>query len=274
MMGVSTLPSSHPQADAAGAAPGWSALARELDAWAKADRTATFWWRDDDAVAATPELRRLLDLARHHGAPLALAVIPRRAEPGLFAALAGYKNVRVLQHGYDHANHAPAGAKKCELGPERPPAKVLAELAEGRARLRKAAAGLLLDALVPPWNRIDPAVAAGLPGLGFIGLSAANPRPAARDAAGLLRANTHVDPVDWHGGRGFVGESAALGAALKHLAARRLGDADRDEPTGLLTHHLVQDAACWRFVDRFLAATTRHPRARWLDAAMVFGPAS
>lgn len=274
MMGVSTLPGSHSQADADGAAQGWSALTRELGAWARAGRMATFWWRDDDAVAVTPELRRLLDLAGRHGAPVALAVIPRPAEAGLFATLARYKGVRVLQHGYDHANHAPAGAKKSELGCERPAAKVLAELAEGRALLRKATGGLLLDVLAPPWNRIDPAVAAGLPGLGFIGLSSANPRQASRDAAGLLRANTHVDPVDWHGGRGFLGDDAALGAALKHLVARRLGKADPDEPTGLLTHHLVQNAACWRFVDRFLTATARHPAARWLDAAQVFGPVS
>ena len=42
---------------------GWDALARELDAWGEAGAVATLWWRDDDAVADTPTLRRLLSLA-------------------------------------------------------------------------------------------------------------------------------------------------------------------------------------------------------------------
>jgi len=111
-MGVSRLPRS--RRDAAKAADqGWKALARELDAWARAGRTATFWWRDDDAVAPTPALKRLLRLAGRHRTPIALAVIPRPAVKSLFDRLADHANVRVLQHGYEHANHAPAGAKKC-----------------------------------------------------------------------------------------------------------------------------------------------------------------
>ena len=35
---------------------------------------------------------------------------------------------------------------------------------------------------------------------------------------GLLQVNTHVDLIDWKGGRGFVGEAAALGALLRALA--------------------------------------------------------
>ena len=38
----------------------WDRLEREIDAWAAAGREATLWWRDDDAVAATAELERLL----------------------------------------------------------------------------------------------------------------------------------------------------------------------------------------------------------------------
>ncbi|MEK9660397.1 MAG: hypothetical protein VW644_01455, partial [Alphaproteobacteria bacterium] len=42
----------------------WDALAAELDVWAAAGRTATLWWRDDDADAASPALERLLALQR------------------------------------------------------------------------------------------------------------------------------------------------------------------------------------------------------------------
>ena len=87
-----------------------------------------------------------------------------------------------------------------------------------------------------------------------------------------------LDWLDWRGGRGFVGETAALGLAVGHLAARRaaagngVGDeaGGGDEPTGLLSHHLVHDAAAWDFIEAFIAATAAHPAARWLDAAEAF----
>ena len=46
----------------------WSDLEAELEAWRCRGRRATFWWRDDDAVEATPALERLLGLADGSGA--------------------------------------------------------------------------------------------------------------------------------------------------------------------------------------------------------------
>jgi hypothetical protein len=43
-------------------------------------------------------------------------------------------------------------------------------------------------------------------------------------------------------------------------------------PTGLLTHHLVFDAAAWRFVAELLARTRRHPAARWVGVAEAVRP--
>ena len=81
----------------------WTDLAIELDHWTAAGRQASFWWRDDDAVAWTPALERLL--ARAEGLPVALAVIPGEAEPALGEALAEFDGVRALQHGWRHENH-------------------------------------------------------------------------------------------------------------------------------------------------------------------------
>src|SRR4029450_2060394 len=67
----------------------WPDLDAELDAWAKAGRRAPLWWRDDDAARTTPALERLLALHARHGVPLALAVIPGRAEPSLGGGGAG-----------------------------------------------------------------------------------------------------------------------------------------------------------------------------------------
>lgn len=243
--------------------PDWSDLEAELDRWSGAGRQAAFWWRDDDAAAASSALARLLALAE--GVPLALAVIPGTAEPSLAETLARRERVRVLQHGWRHANHG--GTAKSELGPERPLRARLDELAAGRDRLSALFGERVLPMLVPPWNRIGEDLVAMLPSLGFRALSTYKARRAALAAPGLAAINTHVDLVDWSGSRGFIGESAALGLALDHLQARRLGVADAGEPTGLLTHHLVQDAATGDFLRRFLALAREHRGARILDLA-------
>src|SRR5579859_3936699 len=113
MTGLGTLPST----TSAKPESGWADLDAELGIWQSAGRTADFWWRDDDAVVATPALDRLLALTE--GVPIALAVIPGQAGIGLAARLAGVPNVAVLQHGWQHVNHAPAEEKKSELGAHR-----------------------------------------------------------------------------------------------------------------------------------------------------------
>jgi hypothetical protein len=82
-----------PRADAANSA-NWADLAAELDRWEKAGRVADLWWRDDDAVAATPQLDALLHLAGE--VPVALAVIPALARPELAEAVRGRPGVALL----------------------------------------------------------------------------------------------------------------------------------------------------------------------------------
>lgn len=252
----------------------WTALSRELDRWAADGLRATFWWRDDDARAPGPALDALLESAATENAPLALAVIPADADPALNERVAGLPNLAILQHGYAHQNHAPASEKKQELGPHRPFPSVIGELATGQARLERIFGSRFLPILVPPWNRIAPALVPMLPAFGYRGLSVYQPRARREAAPGLIQANAHIDIVDWAGERGFVGEEAALGMAIGHLAARRAGHADAREPTGLLTHHLVHDSACRAFLDRFLAAVATHPAAEWLEAGAVFAPSA
>jgi hypothetical protein len=242
----------------------WEDLKRELDAWGQAERLATLWWRDDDAVAPSPALDRLNDLGRAHGVVAALAVVPKTAE----AALPG---AALFQHGYAHINHG--AAKKAELGPERPAQAIASELASGRRRLLDLFADRVLPVLAPPWNRIAPDVVALLPGLGFRGLSTYRPRQRSEAAPGLVQVNTHADIIDWRQRR-FAGDDAAIGAILRHLIDRRLGRADAGEPTGILTHHLVHDAPAWSFLETLLKFTRTHPAIRWLTPAQAFGFAS
>jgi hypothetical protein len=267
-------------ADRAVAAPetaSWHDLIAELDRWAAAGRRATFWWRDDDAEALSPRLERLLALshpARGRPVPLGLAVIPAAADPALAARLRPERHVRVLQHGWAHANHAPADERTIELGDHRPLRMVLAELDRGRSRLEGLFGRRFIPVIVPPWNRIAPRVARALPRRGFGGLSASGPRPRRRPASAKSRdfaaANVHIDIFAWRPRARFIGTGKALAQAVRHLAARRSGQVDPDEPTGLMTHHRQHDAACWRFVARFLAVTAAHPAVRWLPADRLF----
>jgi hypothetical protein len=126
---------------------GFAGLTAALDRLTDTGRTTLFWWRDDDAVAASPALDRLLNLARSHAAPLALAVIPARLEPSLAQRLTALEHdqwpagrLALLQHGYSHTNNAPDGEKKCELGPHRPLPLTQGDLATGWAQLEMLAA--------------------------------------------------------------------------------------------------------------------------------------
>jgi len=249
----------------------WDALARECDEWAAAGRTIELWWRDDDAVADTPALRRLIGIAT---VPLSLAVIPAGLDPSLPALLKSRSSTSVLQHGFDHGNRAPAGAKKSEFPATRPWAEVAGDLELGRDRLKAAFGAQFVPALTPPWNRIDASHASRLPELAYRGLTtylARKQGEAARGSGrGVTQVNTHVDVIDWHGTRGFLGLAASLGLLAQHLAAKRLGRADPAEPTGLLTHHLVHDTETWEFLGALLDWCAKRPNVEWRSAADLF----
>lgn len=251
----------------------WAALDAELDRWRDAGRAATLWWRDDDAATATAGLHRLLAVRRRTGAPLALATVPADADRSLADALADQTGVTVLAHGFAHRNHAGPGEKKAEFGPGRDPAAAAAEIADGKARLDALLPGRTAPVFAPPWNRIAPAVVALLPRLGFAGLSTAAARPRRDAAPGLVQVNVHADPVDWRGGRGFRGGADVVNDIVAHLAARRGGAADPDEPTGLMTHHPVHDDCTWAFVERLIDRSAGRG-ARWLAAGEAFGLAA
>jgi len=247
----------------------WIDLEGELDAWSSLGRRATFWWRDDDARQATSRLEQLISLRRNAGIPLSMAVIPENVSTSLSGRLSHLAEVTVLQHGYAHANHAPEGEKKAELGAHRPQEAIHGELLAGAQALKKHFGLRFLPVLVPPWNRIDPDLVGTLAGLGYSGLSTWGPRDITQ-VHSLVRTNTHVDIIDWSGTRDFVGEEAALDQAIAHLRARRSGEADPEEPTGLLTHHLVHTRKSWTFLDDLFRHTKKHPAVRWLAAHQLF----
>ncbi|MGE0213124.1 MAG: polysaccharide deacetylase family protein [Parvibaculaceae bacterium] len=243
---------------------GWDDLGVELARWVGAGRTATLWWRDDDAADRTPAVERLVGLAEASGAPVHLAVVPAPLTERLTAYLMRSAVTRVLQHGYAHANYAPKGTGKWELGDHRPLEAVLAELDVGRRRLAAAFGKKFLPVLVPPWTRISDSVTAALAAAGFEVLSTEGARADRFAAPGLLALHAHCDPIRWKGGAQFRGEDRSLALIVEHLAARREGRADLTEPTGLCTHHLALDGEGWEFVERLLQYTVEHRAVRWI----------
>jgi hypothetical protein len=237
----------------------WTKLVEELDRWHDAGRKAHFWLRDDDAQEPTPALGELLQRLRAHNAPCLLAIIPMRAGEPLAARLQDEPLVRIAMHGAWHTNHAPAGMKSAETPVERGISPILAELGAARARLIAHFGEQSGDWYVPPWNRIDKAVAAGLPDLGFSAISTfadnlLNLAPA------LAQLNTHIDLMDWKGGRvGRTEAAVAMDIAAQLARVRERGWA----PVGILAHHLVHDATAWSVMDMILDLVSRHPAALW-----------
>lgn len=251
----------------------WDALTRELDLWEEAGRTATFWWRDDDAADHTDALDTLLDLRDTLDVPLALAVIPARATAALRDRLSTASNIAVLQHGYSHKNFADPDARKIELDDSRPAAYVIGDLATGAQALESFPGHL--PVLVPPWNRIAPHLIPFLPELGFRGLSTIGARTRPDPIAGLHANNVHVDLVDWRGKRtgragSFLGVDTILGDTVAHLTARRTGAADAEEATGMMSHHAVLDTESASFLSEFVARTRIHGAVRWTAAEEMF----
>lgn len=244
----------------------WTIFVGELDRLAEQNATVSFWLRDDDAVAPTQALERLFTVA--DGVPLALAVIPSGATPELADRVAAENDCAVLQHGFAHTNHAAPDERKSELGDDRPLVRVLDELHTGHARLQELFAERALPVLAPPWNRIADDVAADLSTLGITGLSRFG--AVRRQWPGLRQANTHIDPIDWRGTRGHLGDTAVLGDLLGEVRRRHVDRTLRDEPIGILTHHLVVDEAGWSFLARFISETRRHPAVLWRHPAQLF----
>ena len=238
-----------------------------LDAASARAAELRFWWRDDDAQAATPQLARLLDLATRFHLPLGLAVVPAAVAPQLADHVECVAQLHVLQHGWSHRNHSPPGEKKMELGDHRPKEAIERELRLGFERLRGLFPGRFLPVLVPPWNRIGAAAKAAMPSIGLCGLSTFGPA----DAAAIHQANVHLDIFAWRPARRPLTPSEIY-AGLCREVSRRLDGAS--EPIGIMTHHLVQSEESWALLEEIFALLRTHPAAAWpaIPALFDLGP--
>lgn len=243
-------------------------LRRELDTWASNGQVASLWWRDDDADSPTEAVRRMLDLSGDSGATVVVAVVPAKLDDALGPVLLDCPTAVAVQHGYAHKNHSPEDVRgKWELGLHRPLDTILGELRLGWTRLSGLFGSRVRPTLVPPWNRIDAGVVSELPKMGYTTLSTIEPRTSPQAAPGLNLINCHCDIIAWKRNRAFIGPEKTAQRLAEHLRARRLGEVDTDEPTGLLSHVWINDDETWVALAAVLSLVADHPGGRWLDRA-------
>jgi len=227
----------------------WTPLRDALRACRRDGLDLPIWWRDDDAMSATPALDRLSNLSTSLGLPVHLAIIPAPLDETLVDFIPSAPLIPVV-HGWAHADHSAGVGKKNEFLTPRADAKN--ETAAAMERMRAYFGTALRPMFVPPWNRISPQVVEALPSQGYTTLSTFGPRKSLEAVPGLARINTHIDPIWWKGTRDLVDPGQLIAQACQHLEARRSGTEDAAEPFGLLTHHLVHSEAIWTFTAAFV----------------------
>jgi len=241
----------------------WTTLDQELQTWADQDLTLPLWWRDDDAIEPTAQLDQLSTLSGKLGLPVHLAVIPQPATQALADYVRQTSQLIPVVHGLAHRSHAPQGEKKAEFGNHRPESEALEDAQAGLTRLGDLFGDRLQPMFVPPWNRISKRTVQGLADLGYRSVSTFTPRKAAKAAPGLLQINTHLDPIHWKGNRSLVPPQELLDQLAGQLKDRREGRTDNAEPYGVLTHHLVHDAAIWDFTETLITYLLAGPARPW-----------
>lgn len=237
----------------------WSPVTNELALWRAEGLTLPLWWRDDDAVSATPALEKLIALSEAVEVPVHLAVIPKMADAGLAARVAQTDCLIPVMHGWAHENHAPTDQKKAEFGATR--GDLTDEIQDGVARLQSRFGDRLKPMFVPPWNRIAPQHYPALIKAGFNTLSTFTPRTTPDAALGLRQINTHLDPIAWRKGKTLIAPDQLVAQLAQLLVDRRMGVVDNAEPLGLLTHHLVHTIEVWEFTRQALLVLQTGPVA-------------
>lgn len=239
-------------------------LQRELRLWSANGRRPQLWWRDDDAVAITPGLIRLVDIAERWDIPLALAVVPGGVDDTLQGFLDKRPLLSVIQHGTDHQNARPQ-TQPSQFAADAPAEAITRAIADGARRLSAFAGWQPI--YVPPWNDLQPNVLKVLPAAGLLGVSASGGLALQQP---LPRWDSHIDLMRWREPVRFVGRGRILTRLRLQLASRRQ-QGRWDEPIGILTHHLVHDEAAWRFLAQLLEWQPLAKIAVWRRCREMFG---
>lgn len=245
-------------------------LHHELEKWELSGKKARFWWRDDDAVSDTPELRRLLSLAEEIGTVVGLAVIPALATDDL-VKLAASAPCCVWQHGWRHKwqhEDTDTSYSNGEFGQGRDLETMMAEAQNGQIALDlKFGETGWQKVFVPPFHALSLPFKLLLPSLGYRGLSAG--LPLTPEVSTVAEVNAEIDILNWPKRR-FHGSDVVERMLVEQLSLRRQEILPEDAPIGLLTHHPAMDEEAWRFLEGLLRFLKVHRAAELLPANLLF----
>jgi glycosyltransferase involved in cell wall biosynthesis len=236
-------------------------LRTELDAWDPTGKRARFWWRDDDAVSDTPQLRHLFEVARKTGIAPALAVVPEHADDSLVRLLST-EACCVWQHGWGHYSYTDG-----EFGEGR-----AVDLMVGDALAGQRALDHLFGpsgwqrVFVPPNHLLSMRFKTLIPSLGYLGLSAGAPLTPELDH--VFEVNG-LDVMNWPERR-LLGVSVICAMIAEELVLRRLGQTPVDNPIGILTHHLAFDANSWNLILNLFQFLLSHRAVEIVRADSLF----
>ena len=211
------------------------------------------FFRDDDAGWDDDRLLALLDVFAARGMPLDLAVIPTALHGDLAAELrrrTKTQRLRLHQHGYAHDNNEPEG-RKCEFGPQRPPAEQWRDIQAGAARLVEML-GTIEPIFTPPWNRCTHDTGRVLAALGFT----------------ILSRESRAEPLRIHG----LAEVPIRVDWVKPNATTQLAEAIRaGGRIGVMFHHAEMDAAGLARAGELLEALATLPAVTISESARSAG---
>lgn len=192
----------------------------------------TFFLRCDDVTRPDRAFRRACRLLAGLGLPLSCAVIPAAARPPLAAFLrrcrAGGFRIEPLQHGLSHAEHAGNRYLKHEFGPSRTYAEQRADIARGRALLRRLF-GRAPSVFVPPFHAYNSDTLRALKALRFRALSASRPPERAPRGLAFLPTRVTVNEYDL--------SLRPRPLDLRLLKSRTLAAIKEKGPAGIYFHH-------------------------------------
>ncbi len=161
--------------------PGWRESLDKECLRIPTEALPSIFFRADGVGAAGQAFEAVCRLFRHHGVPLALAVVPAWLSPArqkrLFSTapldeeLWGWH-----QHGWRHVNWQDSG-RTSEFGANRPPERQHADILQGRQKMEAHFGQHFVPIFTPPWNRFSPATVKALQALEFKGISTAGELP-------------------------------------------------------------------------------------------------
>lgn len=235
--------------------PMWDVIANNIQKLAENNISLKIWWRDDDIRFYRKDFEKITHIFSENAIPLVLSVIPHRLENKTVEHIRGFKNVIVVQHGFDHINYG--REEKIELSKFHNKKTLVKNILKGRNRLEKMFREQFYPIMVPPWNRIDLDIEDLLHDLGFVGISTfSRVMPSRKN--NIYHINPLIDFIDWNNNDSFAGEVFFLKQFLREIEYGVYS-----YPIGILSHHRTIGEGGFLFLEKLIFFLRQFENIEW-----------